>query len=172
MYTNVACESPPAPTNRWERRRRRFHSRVVGLSTLVLLGSFGGCSTETCVGSIACANYAAAQCPAVDGCFPAVPECLSTLSSGDGASRCENYVLSENLCRAASECVWSNATCTSGCAMSADQLSCQAASATYGGCVWAECVGTPTRQCRQYSADRCPTASHGCYVETRGWLGD
>ena len=156
-------------------RGERIRSRVIGFASLVLLETFGSCSTETCTGSIACANFSAAQCSTIEGCFPAAAQCLSSLSSdspqGNQASRCEIYVLSENLCRAASECVWSNATCTVGCATSADQPSCQAASAIYGGgCVWAECGGNPVKQqCSQYPADQCPK---GCYYESRGWLSD
>lgn len=175
---NPPFEDQRSTVNLGSRGRRGGPTRdqLVGfLSLLALLTNLGGCSTEACSGKFACANYGALQCATLDGCFPTSPQCISTPSStsGNETSRCAIYAPFEDLCRAAVPwCIWSNATCVNGCTLSTDEASCQEASATYGGCVWAECSGAPTRQCGQYPVDKCPTAPSGCYLESRSWLGD
>lgn len=138
------------------------------LSVLVLAGNLVGCSTEACAGKAACVNQGTSRCTALEGCFPASPACIATPSNN---TNCTGQSF-EGGCKNAGSCSWSSGTCVNGCTLSGDQTSCQAASSTYGGCIWTDCSGAPTKQCAQYPVDTCPVAPLGCFIESRSWLGD
>jgi hypothetical protein len=148
---------------------------ILALGIVAALG-VTACSKTSCQGGNACAGQTNDVCESIAGC-KLQPACLLRSLAETIQKTCSTATREADCVD--SKCTWTGTACVDRCGTVQDKDACSNLRSPeqdlYGRflweCRWAECTGTPEKDCHDFSAEMCPQGL-GCVVTTICTFGD